>query len=989
MKTSNKISSLKAGVAPVVLGFALLATPAFAQKSADDENASDEIVVTGTLIANPNVTSTSPVAVIGQDEVALRQVSNAEQIVRDLPGAVPSIGQNVNNGNGGASYVNLRGLGSNRNIVLLDGARIVPSGTGGSVDLNNIPLALIERTDALTGGASTTYGADAVSGVLNFITRKDFAGMELQLSEGISERGDGNTFRADLTLGANFDDGRGNAVLSVGYQEADAIYQGDRDISLWGISSTTGKAAGNSYTSGPTVIALDDYRQVGSNRLFGEAGVVTGFNFNPYNIFVTPYKRFNMFSAANYEVSDKLEVYARGMYSKNTVSTIIAPSGIFGEELSISATNPFLSAGLRDQLCTLNEIALGAACNTNTAIPLPAVYRRSVELGPRVSEYVTSMFDYRVGANYAITDSISLDVYGAYGESERTENKTGYVAKSRVVQALSASSTTACTNTANGCVPLNLFGPAGSITPAMAAFIGGVSSSIGQFATQAQIHAVVSGDFGVTAPWASSPIAFAVGAEHRDYTAEVRPDNLAQVPGELGGAGGATPPVLGSYSVDEGFGELIAPVVSDRAFFQELTLEAGVRYSKYKVDAANSPSFNATTYKVGANWTPTDGVKFRGNYQRAVRAPNIGELFAPVSTGLTNLAADPCASTAPVGNANLTAVCLGQGAPAAKIGTIINPVAGQANSTGGGNPNLTPEKANTYTFGVVLQPTDIVPGLTVTVDYYNIKITDAVSTPAPGDAIAACFGTNAANVSAAAATSAACTVIRRNPATGGLSGSPATTPGLFLASSNLGKLSTSGIDVALNYKRDIGFADLSLNFSGNWTNKNVFKATPTAFARDCVGYFSANCGSINPDYSWTQRTTLTFNDSIDVSLLWRHLSAMEYEGQAADYLARGFKVSNKNLFNGVVTNSGPAKTALAGQTVNMNKISAANYFDLATRVEVTDNVTISLTVTNLLDKKPPLVGSTAGSTSYNSGNTFPSSYDAVGRRYAATATLKF
>jgi outer membrane receptor protein involved in Fe transport len=296
VKTSNKISSLKAGVAPVVLGFALLATPAFAQ-AADDEKASDEIVVTGTLIANPNVTSTSPVAVIGQDEIALRQVGNAEQIIRDLPGAVPSIGQNVNNGNGGASFVNLRGLGTNRNIVLLDGARVVPSGTGGAVDLNNIPLALIQRVDALTGGASTTYGADAVSGVLNFITRKDFSGMELQVGEGLTEKGDGNTFRADLTLGANFDDGRGNAVLSLGYQEADPIYQGDRDISLFGISSRTGVASGESFTSVPAAFSFDDDYQINAA---GNALVpfYNGFNFNPYNIFVTPYQRFNMFGHA-------------------------------------------------------------------------------------------------------------------------------------------------------------------------------------------------------------------------------------------------------------------------------------------------------------------------------------------------------------------------------------------------------------------------------------------------------------------------------------------------------------------------------------------------------------------------------------------------------------------------------------------------------------------------------------------------------------------
>lgn len=981
MKT--KTASLKASAAPLVLGMALLATPAFAQNSADEEKASDEIVVTGTLIANPNVTSTSPVAVIGQDEIALRQVGNAEQIIRDLPGAVPSIGQNVNNGNGGASFVNLRGLGTNRNIVLLDGARVVPSGTGGAVDLNNIPLALIQRVDALTGGASTTYGADAVSGVLNFITRKNFSGMELQVGDGITEKGDGNTFRADLTLGANFDDGRGNAVLSVGYQEADAIYQGDRDIALFGISSRTGVASGESFTSVPAAFSFDDDFQINAA---GNALVpfYNGFNFNPYNIFVTPYQRFNMFGAAHYEVSDKLEVYARGMFSKNTVSTIIAPSGVFGEALTVPGNNPYLPAGIRDQLCTINGIALGSACTGNSAIPLGAVYRRSVELGPRVSEYETNMFDYRAGATYSISDSIQLDFYGAYGESQRTETRSGYVAKSRLQQALNASNTTSCSVTTNGCVPLNLFGTAGSITPQMAGFIGGVKSSVQNRASLAQAHAAVSGDFGTMLPWAADPIRFAVGAEHRDYTAEVRPDNLAQVPGELGGAGGAVLPVDGSYSVNEAFGELIAPIASDKPLLQELSLEAGVRYSKYKIDTVNSPKFNATTYKIGANWAPTEGVKFRANYQRAVRAPNIGELFAPVSTGLTNLQVDPCAGTAPVGNANLTAACLAQGATS--VGAIQNPSAGQANATGGGNPSLTPEKAKTYTFGTVLQPS-FAPGLTVTVDYYNIVVNEAITSATPADILGACFGTNPAAITAAQAASAACTTIRRG-ANGRLSGSPATVLGLPQPLTNRGRLATDGIDLALNYKRDIGFADLALNFVGNWTNKSEFRASSTSYNRDCVGYFSANCGSIQPKYQWTQRTTLSF-DAIDVSLLWRHIASVEYEGAADDFAARGFTATSRVLFNGKITNGGAAKSPLAGTTVNMNKVSAYDYFDLTTRVEVTDNLTLTLTATNVLNKKPPLLGANAGSTSYNSGNTFPSTYDAVGRRYAATATLKF
>ena len=177
-----------------------------------------------------------------------------------------------------------------------------------------------------------------------------------------------------------------------------------------------------------------------------------------------------------------------------------------------------------------------------------------------------------------------------------------------------------------------------------------------------------------------------------------------------------------------GLGEVIAPLVSDRPFVQELTVEGGIRYSKYKVDTAGSPRFNATTYKFGATWAPVDDLKFRGNYQRAVRAPNIGELFAPVVTGLTSLATDPCAGAAPTLDANLRAVCLAQGAPAASIGAIQTPSADQANATGGGNPNIRPETAKTFTVGMVLQPRNFVSGLTVSVDYYNIKVSGAITT---------------------------------------------------------------------------------------------------------------------------------------------------------------------------------------------------------------------------------------------------------------------
>ena len=199
---------------------------------------------------------------------------------------------------------------------------------------------------------------------------------------------------------------------------------------------------------------------------------------------------------------------------------------------------------------------------TQNVIPLGGVYRRSVELGPRVSTFVTTVFDYKAGIKVNLASNLTLDVYGAYGESENVSTQSGYYANSRVQQALFASNANTCANTANTCVPLNIFGTSGSITPQQNAFVGGITSSITNKAQLAQAHALLSGDLGFASPAASDPVGFAVGAEYRDYSAQRVPDNLAQVPGELGGAGGAVLPLSGGYNVKEVFGEVIAPLVS-------------------------------------------------------------------------------------------------------------------------------------------------------------------------------------------------------------------------------------------------------------------------------------------------------------------------------------------------------------------------------------------------------------------------------------------
>ena len=507
--------------------------------------------------------------------------------------------------------------------------------------------------------------------------------------------------------------------------------------------------------------------------------------------------------------------------------------------------------------------------------------------------------------------------------------------------------------------------------------------------TMAQARGTISGDFGWTMPWATQPVSFAVGGEFREYRASQVSDTLAQG-GDLGGAGGAAPNIDGGFNVYEAFGELIVPIISDRPFFDELTLEGGIRYSSYNVDAPGSPSFTTTTWKVGGTWAPIDSLRFRGTYARAVRAPNVAELFSPVNTGLTNLADDPCASIddnqAPIpGRAiptgELRAVCLAQGAPAGTIGSIGQPTAGQANATGGGNLDLQPERSRSWTVGAVFQPT-FVPGLSLSIDYYNIRITGAITSPTPDDAIQACFGApTGANYSPAAGASGttACTQIRRNPLTGQLSGDPADTAGLFLSLSNLGLLETSGVDFTLNYRRNLdilGGVGLAFNFVLNWTDESIFEAVEgVSGARDCVGFYSGNCMPPQPEWQWSARTTLTF-DNIDISLLWRHLDSMQYEPG----------ITPATLFNGTLpASAGP----LAGRQEDFNTISARDYFDLTGRFAIDDHLTITLSVQNLFDSEPPLVGGEAGNTTFNSGNTFPSTYDALGRRFVASARIRF
>lgn len=984
---------LKSGAATAVIALAMGA-PAYAQdaevtaETVEAETTGQAIVVTGSRITNPNLKLSSPVAVVTDTELKLRQTNTAEQFLRELPAAVASIGSAVNNGNGGASFVNLRGIGSQRNLVLLDGRRFVPADETGRVDLNNIPLAVIERTEILTGGATTTYGADAISGVVNFITRKDFEGVQLDASSQITEQGDGRVHRVDLTMGANFADGRGNAVFSLGYQSQNEVFQGDRSFSEFNVGSFSGAASGSSAAvpanivgpAGPGPAVTGQINAAGTDIVGFN---VTPFNFNPFNIFQTPFERYNMYGSANYEVSDALEVYSQGVFSKQTVSTIIAPGGSFFNTYQFNLNNPFIPDAIAQRFgdrLGLTAAQFAAARNTQfgptlaDGSPNPdyvqfgsQVRRRSVEAGVRFSDFTTTLFNMVVGARGGITDDISWDVSATYGESERIQRQGGFARFSRLQQAVLAIPDGAggaqCIDASSGCVPINLFGTEGNLgSPEALAFTFDLTQQVIDISSIGTVNGLISGDLPFAI--ADSPVAFAIGADYRKYETSQVSDEASQTPGAVVGGGGADPNFSGAYEAIDLYGELVIPILEGVNFFESLTLELGGRYSD--IDIVGSEF----TWKAGGSWEPVQGLRIRGNYQRAARAPNIGELFFPEATGLDNLANDPCAGAAPTTNAQLAAVCQAQGAPAGSIGSILQPAAGQINVTSGGNRNLDFEIANTWTVGFVATPA-AVPGLTVSLDYFNIQLDGAIGSAGIGDIIDGCYQ-GALDFNA----NPFCQLIQRSRTTGGLDGSPDEVRGLLLNLTNLGRIKTDGLDASVNWGTEltdtIGF-DLAVN--GTWTNQNRFQAisgSADSPFRDCVGFYSVNCGSVQPEFVIDTRSSFSFGDDALLSLRWRYLSGTEQEPLD-------------------IASQGPAfigNTALFGD-VDFTQIPAESYFDLTGQFYAMENLTLTLTVQNLLDNKPTVVGSDIGTTAFNSGNVFPSTYDALGRRYSAAVSFRF
>jgi outer membrane receptor protein involved in Fe transport len=1039
----------------------------------------NDIIITGTRIPQPNLTSAAPITVVTNQDVKLSGSTRVEDVLNQLPSVGASMTSSMSNGATGTAEVDLRYLGSKRTLSLVNGRRMTPgdpAGASQAADLNLIPGSLIKRVDVLTGGASSVYGADAVAGVVNFVMDTGFTGIRFDgqysfyqhnnncpsiptsaalggtvcgaldaqaaIRTGYSyPRGsvaDGGIFDGTVALGAAFDDNRGHAIAYFGYRKVKPILQQRRDYSACGLSGAGNITCGGSATSAEGNVLVfsngtSTFYTFGPNRTLRPGA--TRYNFNPTNYFQRPDERYTAGAFADYEVNKAIHPYMEFMFMDDHTLAQIAPSGDFGNTYTINCninsttgalSNPLMSAQAAGVVCDpgnlingfLGTFPLAATAPYNTGAagsgtPGPAaaplvftdaqggtynlayfnLLRRNVEGGPRIADLTHTEWRGLVGSRGDLSKVWSYDAYFQYGRTDYQQVYRNEFSAARLGRALNttidnrAGSSTfgqvVCRSVIDqsdpNCVPYDIFG-----TPSAAAInylnvFGVITGQTSEQVADANITGAL-GEMGVQTPWADQGVGVNFGTEYRKESLTLNPDQEFQT-GDLTGQGAPTLPVNGAFRVLEAFGEIEIPIIR-HSFIDELSVTGGYRKSWYTTypgaglkdflgNTVVSRKYDTDTYKIEGRFAPVKDVLFRGAYNRAVRAPNIQELFAPQFVGLDG-ATDPCAGI------TITATnygCLAQGMVVGQK-TPLNP-AEQYNGFVGGNPDLNPEKATTKTVGVVLQPRWI-PRLAISADWYDIKIKNAIQGFGADAILNNCVNnttgtfdpvTGVRTISAAPS----CALIHRNPA-----GSLWLSPQGYVIDlpHNVGSVETRGIDGNLSYSYRFGsFGTLSAGFNGTWVDKYIVNDGLNP-EYDCAGLYGATCGNPLPSWRHKLRLTLQLPVGIGISGQWRYVGKVTHEG-----------FSSNEVLNNPGVQPGPTTT-----TPLLNgHVKAQNYFDLASTFTVGDHYNFRLGVNNILDKSPPLFSSSFGSCAavFCNGNTYPGVYDVLGRYIYAAATLNF
>jgi len=914
------------GVALGALAFA--ACQAMAQDAAPADTAApgEDIVITGSRIVSSGFTAPTPVTVIGSQRLDERGQTNVAEALNELPSFRPLVTpatQQAVGGNIGARVLDLRGLGASRTLVLLDGKRFVPSTTTGTIDANLIPSAVISRTEVVTGGASAAYGSDAVAGVVNFILDKKFEGLKASTQYGISQRGDGREFQATAAYGGKFAGGRGHFIISGEYDKANGL--GDCYTRSWcpreqlvgnspagygGLPSSVRAgpdAPGNlnqdgliNTTSGP--LRGITFNHDGTTRQY-QYGQILGTNLSPLftiggegtyengylqGILLTPpVERYSAFAHVDYELTDSIKANVDLLYGR--VKGKVIGSQARGN-FTIDRNNAYLPA----------SVAAIMDANNISSFTLGRVFG---DLGGSVDHSDNKTYRAVGSLEGRISDKWSWDAYYQYGRNEFAQHYTGNMVLSRLTNAVNAVQTpngVACginadaitTNDDPACVPINIFGR-GNVSAAGAAYV----APSGYQTADTTEHVVAGNVHGALFDLPGGPLAVASGIEYRNDKQVGTADALSSSNAFWSFNGKA---VNGRIEVVEGYVEAVAPIVRDVPMVHALELNAAARRTHYSrsTPGQDSTTANVTTWKIGGVYEPIPELRFRVTRSRDIRAPNISELFGPVSAGRVTIV-DP-----------------------ANAGQQI-----QINSLSGSNPTLAPELANTWTIGGVISPRwDFLRSFRLSVDYYNINVKDAISTLGAQVVVDRCKQ----------GATEFCPFVTRDSSNQ-----------LVLVQDvlqNVNRQVVRGIDIEASYSTRVSPKLGSMDFRVLATHYLEFATIDSRGTTDRVGQTGYRPGTTTGVPDWV----------VDGFINWR-LGKTNF-GLHGHYIPKGiFDVT-------MVGPEDPGYSPSASNSVSSNRVNGRFYLDVNASYRFDNGVELFGVVNNVLDKDPPLVATAQGGT---------------------------
>jgi iron complex outermembrane receptor protein len=1000
----------------------------------------EEVVITGSRIPVPaNISATSPTTIVSSDEIKLQGQTDITNVINTLPQNI--ISSNADFGNtsspltstGGFATVDLRGLGPQRTLVLVNGRRLGagdPSTSNQNVspDIDQIPAPLIERVDVVTGGASATYGSDAIAGVVNFILKKDFQGVQIDGQYGLSEHDQHNTYveglvahndpltgytgqppatgsirdgyKHDLSIvmGTNLDDGAGNMTGYFVYHDQQPVAASARDFGGCQLDS-------NGDVASPVYSGVECLGSSNSNRFtaesagaagFGKRYTVVGtellpwpqagssppavFNYNQFEYLQRQDQRYQAGLLGHIDLNDHVKPYMEFSWMDDRTNAVIAPSGLFtagnpftadNNEL-INCSNPLLSAQQRSLICTPAQIA------GDTAVPgSPGnsadvqIGRRNIEGGGRVSFYEHNNFRLVLGTTGDVIKGWTYDLYGSYYYVTTFQSNLNYLSYANANNALQVTTNPltgapACIS-GGRCVPWNIFAT-GGVTPAALAYLQIPGTASGNNTEQIE-HFDVTGDlgeYGMKSPWANESLALNLGYEHRVDSVTFNPDG-AELSGALAGFSGALTEINEHYDIDEAFVEARAPIAHGLPGVYDLVVDAGYRWSDYNTTGVTN------TQKFEVQWAPIQDARLRGSFDRAVRAPNLIELFVAPSYGQqTNLGVDPCAGvpSATLVQCERTGVTAAQYGDGVHANNITQCVSGQCGQVIEGNSQLRPEVADTWSLGLTLTPVEL-PGFNASIDYYHIKLENQVGNYPLAVIFNQCLDSG---------NPVYCSQIVRTPL-GSLTGATVAGGGYILQKDyNLGTSIVSGIDVQTSYTyRLAAMGSLTALFNGSYLEHDTVTPFPGAGSFDCAGLFGTSCsnGSVNPHWRHNMRLTWDTPWHVLASVQWRFIGASHFDNNSTNPLLQGAEQR-------------PASAAELSPFYDSynQRIPNYDYFDLTVAWHALSYLEVRAGVNNLLDKDPPLIPSYDITGFSGPANSYPT-YDYLGRQLFVSFTAKF